>query len=103
MMSPNTNAWNRLRYGLYAPFYDGVVRRLERGRAGVFDKFLPDGARPSLLRRAAGVVANAVATDLNRQLGPLLREGGLVLVRREPALLGGLFVAALARKHDAPP
>jgi phosphatidylethanolamine/phosphatidyl-N-methylethanolamine N-methyltransferase len=204
-MNPNTNAWNRLRYGLYAPFYDLVVRRLNRGRqrsielldlrpgervlivgcgtgldfdflppglhvtagdlapamvrkararaaalgldadvremdahaldlpdghfdavllhlilavvpdphaaireaarvlrpggrVGVFDKFLPDGARPSPLRRAAAFVANAVATDLNRQLGPLLAEGGLVLERREPALLGGLFEAALARK-----
>jgi ubiquinone/menaquinone biosynthesis C-methylase UbiE len=204
-MNPNTNGWNRLRYGLYAPFYDPVVRRLNRGRrrsvelldlrpgervlvvgcgtgldfellppglhvtagdlapamvrkararaaalgldadvremdahalglpdghfdavvlhlllavvpdpdaaireaarvlrpggrVGVFDKFLPDGARPSPLRRAAAVVANAVATDLNRQLGPLLAEGGLVLERREPALFGGLFEAALARK-----
>lgn len=31
-MNPNTNAWNRLRYGLYAPFYDAVARRLDRGR-----------------------------------------------------------------------
>lgn len=26
-MSINTNAWNRLRYDLYAPFYDAVVSR----------------------------------------------------------------------------
>lgn len=31
-MNPNTNRWNRIRYGLYAPFYDLVVRRLDRGR-----------------------------------------------------------------------
>ena len=31
-MNPNTNAWNRLRYGFYAPFYDVVARRLDRGR-----------------------------------------------------------------------
>ena len=31
-MDPNTNAWNRLRYGLYAPVYDLVARRLDRGR-----------------------------------------------------------------------
>lgn len=31
-MNPNTNAWNRLRYSLYAPFYDVVARRLDRGR-----------------------------------------------------------------------
>ncbi|HEX8255433.1 MAG TPA: methyltransferase domain-containing protein [Thermoanaerobaculia bacterium] len=28
----NTNAWNRLRYTLYAPFYDLIARRLARGR-----------------------------------------------------------------------
>lgn len=31
-MNPNTNTWNRLRYGLYAPFYDLVARHLDRGR-----------------------------------------------------------------------
>lgn len=31
-MNPNTNTWNRLRYGLYAPFYDVVARQLDRGR-----------------------------------------------------------------------
>ena len=31
-MIPNTNTLNRIRYGLYAPFYDRVVRRLDAGR-----------------------------------------------------------------------
>lgn len=31
-MRINTNRWNRLRYTLYAPFYDLVVRRIGRGR-----------------------------------------------------------------------
>ena len=73
------------------------------GRMAVFDKFLPDGERPSLRRRLAGAVARVVATDLNRQLGPLLDHAGLVLVRREPVLFGGLFEVALARKpHTVP-
>ena len=72
------------------------------GRVAVFDKFLPDGERPSLRRRLAGAVARVVATDLNRQLGPLLDHAGLVLVHREPALFGGLFEAALARKPLSP-
>ena len=73
------------------------------GRVIVFDKFLPDGERPSLRRRLMGAVARVVATDLNRQLGPLLRGAGLVLERREPALFGGLFEAALARKPLSTP
>lgn len=31
-MNPNTNAWNRLRYGLYAPAYDLVGGRLASAR-----------------------------------------------------------------------
>ena len=211
-MNPNTNAWNRLRYGLYAPVYDLVGRRLDRGRQrsierldlrpgerllivgcgtgldfdflppgldvtagdlapamvrrarrrahahglhadvrlldahrldlpaadfdaallhlvlavvpdpvaaiqevarvlkpggriGIFDKFLPDAATPSALRRAVGAVTNVVATDLNRQLGPLLAAAGLRLRHEEPALLGGLFRVAVAQKPPpaAPP
>lgn len=207
-MNPNTNAWNRVRYGLYAPFYDLVARRLERGRrrsiellglqpgervlipgcgtgldfehlppglhvtagdltpamvrkaqaradtlgldadvrvmdahalglpsdhfdaallhlvlavvpdpeaairevarvlrpggrVGIFDKFLADEAQPSALRRAAGAVANILATDLNRRLGPLLEGAGLALVREEPILFGGLFKVAIAHKRMA--
>jgi ubiquinone/menaquinone biosynthesis C-methylase UbiE len=66
------------------------------GRVVVFDKFLPDDARPSPGRRAAAAVARLIATDLNRQLGPLLRAGALREVCREPAGLGGAFVVARA-------
>ncbi|MGZ5442182.1 MAG: class I SAM-dependent methyltransferase [Thermoanaerobaculia bacterium] len=31
-MAVNTNRWNRLRYTLYAPFYDLIVGRIGRGR-----------------------------------------------------------------------
>lgn len=64
------------------------------GRISVFDKFLPDDRRPSLLRRLVDVVANVVATRVNRQLGPLAAAAGLRIVAREPTGLGGFFVAA---------
>ena len=70
------------------------------GRISILDKFLPDGATPSPLRRAAARVASVIATDLNRQLGPLLAVGGLRLHRVESAGLGGLFVVARADKPD---
>ncbi|HZF66571.1 MAG TPA: methyltransferase domain-containing protein [Gemmatirosa sp.] len=69
------------------------------GRVAVFDKFLPDGARPTLVRRVAAAVARVVATDLNRQLGPLLAAAGLREVAREPVGLGGAFVAARADRE----
>ena len=85
------------------PDPEAAVREAARvlrpdGRVAVFDKFLPDGERPSLARRLAGAVARVLATDLNRQLGPLLHAAGLALERREPALFGGLFEVALAYK-----
>lgn len=64
------------------------------GRISVFDKFLPDDRRPSLLRRLVDIVANVVATRVNQQLGPLARAAALRVVHREATGLGVLFVAA---------
>jgi len=47
----------------------------------------------------AAAVARVVATDLNRQLGPLLAAAGLREVAREPVGLGGAFVAARADRE----
>ena len=76
------------------------------GRISVFDKFLPDDRRPSLVRRLVDVVVGVIATTVNRQLGPLAQAAGLRIVHREPTGLGVLFVAARlekARPADAAP
>lgn len=70
------------------------------GRAAVFDKFLPQGAAPSLGRRAIGAVANVVFSDINRTLEPLLDAAGLVVVHDEPSYGGGLYRIVTARKPD---
>lgn len=80
-----------------------AIREAERvlrpgGRAAVFDKWAPDGQRVSLLRRVLNLVANLLATDVTRQLGPLLAHTGLRVERREPAALGAAFQIALLRK-----
>ncbi len=69
------------------------------GRVAVFDKFVADGARPSLVRRALNPIANTLFTDLTRSLGPLLVGTGLRVVHREPALLGRFFEIAILRKE----
>jgi phosphatidylethanolamine/phosphatidyl-N-methylethanolamine N-methyltransferase len=68
------------------------------GRIVVFDKFVPDGGRPSLLRRAAHAVARVAGSHLTRQLGPLAREAGLEVAHREPAAPGALLEIALLRR-----
>ena len=67
------------------------------GRVVVFDKFLPEGARPSAPRRAANAVARLLATDINRQARPLLGQAGLRVIHDEPARFGGLFRIIVAR------
>ena len=66
------------------------------GRVAIFDKFVADGERPSFVRRAASVVAGVVATDLTRELGPLLRTAELTALHDESAGPGGLFRVVLA-------
>jgi phosphatidylethanolamine/phosphatidyl-N-methylethanolamine N-methyltransferase len=70
------------------------------GRIAVFDKFLPDGERPSAARRLANVVTGTLFTDINRRLGEILERSGapLTIEHDEPALLGGAFRILLLRK-----
>lgn len=72
------------------------------GRVSIFDKFLPRGRRPSALRRAASAVADLVASDLNRELDPLLAAAGLRITTIEPVGFGGNFVAARAVHAPSP-
>jgi phosphatidylethanolamine/phosphatidyl-N-methylethanolamine N-methyltransferase len=80
-----------------------AIREAERvlrpgGRAVVFDKWVADDREPSLFRRAGNLVANLVATDITRRLGPLVAATSLRLEHREPTGLGGFFSIALLRK-----
>lgn len=71
------------------------------GRMVVFDKFLRDGARASLPRRAVNLPASLLFTDINRRFGDILRAGGsgLEVLRQEEAGLRGLFRIVLLRKN----
>ena len=79
-----------------------ALREAERalragGRATVLDKWVPEGAHPSLARRAANQVARVVATDITRQLGPLVAQTSLTVEHRE-TLGMGFFSLAVLRK-----
>jgi ubiquinone/menaquinone biosynthesis C-methylase UbiE len=76
-----------------------VERVLKKGgRAVIFDKFLPDNQRPSLIRRILNVFTNFAATNINRQLGPILRETSLKMVQEEKAGFSGFFKIVLVEK-----
>jgi phosphatidylethanolamine/phosphatidyl-N-methylethanolamine N-methyltransferase len=68
------------------------------GRIVAFDKFLPDGARPTLGRRLANQGATLLGTDLNRRLGDLTAGLPCQVVGDEPSLLGGMYRVVLLRK-----
>jgi hypothetical protein len=70
------------------------------GRIAVFDKFLADGERPSLLRRALDLPARVLASELNRRMGDILERAGapLTVERDEPAFRGDVFRILLLRK-----
>jgi phosphatidylethanolamine/phosphatidyl-N-methylethanolamine N-methyltransferase len=70
------------------------------GRIAVFDKFLPQGGKPGLLRRVANTVSGLLFTEINRVLEDVLAASGatLEIVHDEPALLGGAFRIVQLRK-----
>jgi ubiquinone/menaquinone biosynthesis C-methylase UbiE len=49
------------------------------GRIAVFDKFLPDGARPGIARRAGLALLDFVFTSTNRRMGEILERSGAPL------------------------
>jgi phosphatidylethanolamine/phosphatidyl-N-methylethanolamine N-methyltransferase len=69
------------------------------GRASIYDKFVADGARPSMGRRVVNLITNAVATDITRRLGDILAATPLEVVLEEPSILGGTFRVVLATKR----
>ena len=76
-----------------------VERVLKKGgRAVIFDKFLPDNQTPSWGRKSLNLFTNLIATNITRQLGPILDSTTLKIVREEPAGFGGFIKIVLVRK-----
>lgn len=69
------------------------------GRISILDKFLPDDRIPTLFRQTINFATNALFTDINRRLGPILDAASLRISREEPALLGDMYKAVIATKR----
>ena len=68
------------------------------GRMVVFDKFLPDDGRPSMLRRVLNAFSTLLGTDINRRFGQLSQGCGCVVVEDEPSILNGLYRVLLLKR-----
>jgi ubiquinone/menaquinone biosynthesis C-methylase UbiE len=73
------------------------------GRISIYDKFLPPGTPPSLLRRLGNPVARLLVSDFNRRLWPMLAGTNLDLVTHREAGLWGLYTASVARLGSGQP
>ncbi|GHA54737.1 class I SAM-dependent methyltransferase [Pontibacter akesuensis] len=79
------------------------IKEVERvlkpgGTVMVFDKFLPDGQKPSALRRLLNQVASTLFSDINRSMGSIISHTSLQQELNEPAALGGAFRIVRLRK-----
>ncbi len=67
-------------------------------RAVIFDKFLPDGQKPSALRRLSKVFSMIFGTDINRRLSEVMKGCPCALLCNEPSIAQGLYRVILLRK-----
>lgn len=64
----------------------------------VFDKFMPDGQQPSLLRRLLNQVASTLFSDINRSIGSIVSHTSLRVELNEAAAFNGTFRVVRLRK-----
>ncbi|PTX18718.1 phosphatidylethanolamine N-methyltransferase /phosphatidyl-N-methylethanolamine N-methyltransferase [Pontibacter mucosus] len=79
------------------------IKEVERvlkpgGTVMVFDKFLPDGQQPSLLRRLLNQVASTLFSDINRSIGSIVSHTSLRVELNETAAFNGTFRVVRLRK-----
>ncbi len=79
------------------------IKEVERvlkpgGTVMVFDKFIPDGQKPSILRKLFNQVASTLFSDINRSIGTIVSHTSLTIELNEPAALNGTFRLVRLRK-----
>ncbi|WP_242928578.1 class I SAM-dependent methyltransferase [Pontibacter vulgaris] len=79
------------------------IKEVERvlkpeGTVMVFDKFLPEGQQPSILRRFFNIIASALFSDINRSIETIVGHTSLSIELNEPAAFNGTFRLVRLRK-----
>ena len=76
-----------------------VLRALKpTGRAVIFDKFLPDTGRLSLLRRALNCFSTIFGTDITRRFGEMLQGCGWTVTHDESSIFRGAYRVILLKR-----
>jgi len=65
------------------------------GCVSIYDKFVPEGERPSFWRRALNPAARVLVSDFTRRLEPMLDGTDFEVVAHRDAGLGGLYTASI--------
>jgi phosphatidylethanolamine/phosphatidyl-N-methylethanolamine N-methyltransferase len=79
------------------------IKEVERvlkpgGTIMIFDKFIPDGQQPGLLRKIGNKFATILFSDINRSVGTIISHTSLHLELNESAALKGAFRIIRLRK-----
>ncbi len=68
------------------------------GRLVVFDKFQPDDAQSSLVRRGMNFFSTLFGTDITRRFVDIARGLPIELILDEPSIAGGIYRVMLLKK-----
>lgn len=68
------------------------------GRAVIFDKFLPEGASASPIRKFLNLFSTLLGTDINRRLSDMMKDCPCQVAHDEPSTAGGMYRVILLEK-----
>lgn len=72
---------------------------MEGARISIFDKFVPQGRKPSVLRQILNIPSSILFSDITRDADHILSHTELQKISDEPAAFGGQFRLILAEKQ----
>ncbi len=71
------------------------------GQISIFDKFLPEHTKPTILRNILGVLIRQLGTDPNRRFGEMSKDiPEAIVVTNETAMLHGQYRVILLKKPN---
>ncbi|UOR12108.1 class I SAM-dependent methyltransferase [Halobacillus amylolyticus] len=69
------------------------------GRILIFDKFLPNGQNPSIVRKLFNIFSTTIGTDINRNFGEISKGVPFRTITNERSISGGYRIIVLAKSE----